>query len=140
MSKKRRFLFLVILFTLSIILTSCSLLRQDRWPDIPNNGKWKCDELNLVLDFGTGYGDLLTENGTIKLIILCQPNYPDIDLVTDERINIEGEESGTHTAYFHGTYMGIEDGRLCLMEDGTDQLFWFYSIDDESKTGDVSLS
>lgn len=105
----------------------------------PKSGQWKNDELNIVLDYDTGYATLYSEQETIICDILIEYNTPIIFLSVAFLENSDTCSLAEGTVVFNGEYEAIEKDRLCIREDETDKLYWFYLID-EGTAGDHSSS
>lgn len=119
---------LIISILLSVILSVLFLVRES--PEYPDSGKWKNDELNIILDFDSGYGTLYHNEETIVLDIGTEPNSVNFSLSVNSRQNDASCSLKAYTVIFFGYYKGMEGNKISFQEKETDELVWFYLIEE----------
>ena len=136
----RRSIGKILLFTF-VALVACSIafylysLHSYYRSDVsepPESGQWKNDDLNIILDFNTG--DAVLYLGQERVICNMQTEYnaPLIFLVVDPLKNDAECSVPKDTVTFSGNFEEIEKDRLCIREDKTNKLYWFYLIDGDN--------
>lgn len=118
-ARNKRILSISLYVFLLIMLSGCY-----NSPPLPREGIWKCDELNITLNFDEGEYILSTQDEEIMLYIIAEYHAPEFRLYVHPIKNDDSCSLPLDAEVFNGYNDGVkEDGCLYLRQNGTTYCF-----------------